>query len=34
MFENVLIGVFLIYKEWQQGKFRQPSPKHVEEPRT
>ena len=28
-----LLGVFLIYKEWQQGKFRQPSPEHVEEPR-
>ena len=25
--------VFLIYKEWRQDKFRQPSPKQVEEPR-
>ncbi len=27
------LGVFLIYKEWRQGKFRHPSPEHVEEPR-
>ena len=26
-----LLGVFLIYKEWRQGKFRHPSPEHVEE---
>ena len=26
-----LLGVFLIYKEWRQGKFRQPSPEHREE---
>lgn len=29
-----LLGAFLIYKEWRQGKFRQPSPEHVEEPKT
>ena len=28
-----LLGVFLIYKEWRQGKFRPPAPEHVEEPR-
>ena len=26
-----LLGVFLIYKEWRQGKFRQPTPEHLEE---
>jgi hypothetical protein len=26
-----LLGVFLIYKEWRQGKFRQPSPEYREE---
>ena len=25
-----LLGVFLIYKEWRQGKFRQPAPEHLE----
>ena len=25
-----LLGVFLIYKEWRQGKFHQPSPEHIE----
>ena len=25
------LGAFLIYKEWRQGKFRPPSPEHVEE---
>lgn len=25
-----LLGVFLIYKEWRQGKFRQSSPEHRE----
>ena len=26
-----LLGVFLIYKEWRQGKFRNPQPEHLEE---
>ena len=26
-----LLGVFLIYKEWQQGKFRQPAPEQQKE---
>ena len=26
-----LLGVFLIYKEWRQGKFRQPQPEHPQE---
>ena len=26
-----LLGVFLIYREWRQGKFRFPQPKHREE---
>ena len=26
-----LLGVFLIYKEWRQGKFSHPSPTHREE---
>ena len=26
-----LLGVFLIYKEWQQGKFRNPQPEHPQE---
>ena len=26
-----LLGVFLIYKEWRQGKFRFPRPEHQEE---
>ena len=29
-----LLGAFLIYKEWRQGKFRHPSPEHIEEPKT
>lgn len=28
-----LLGVFLIYREWRQGKFRPPSPEHAEEPK-
>ena len=26
-----LLGVFLIYKEWRQGKFRLPQPEHQKE---
>ena len=26
-----LLGVFLIYKEWRQGKFRNPQPEHPQE---
>ena len=28
-----LLGVFLIYKEWRQGKFCYPQPEHIEEPK-
>lgn len=26
-----VLGILLIYREWRQGKFRQPSPEHREE---
>ena len=26
-----LVGGFLVYREWRQGKFRNPQPEHVEE---
>ena len=29
-----LLGVFLIYKEWRQGKFRNHQPEHAEAPKT
>ena len=29
-----LLGVFLIYKEWRQGKFRNPQSAHMEEPKS
>ena len=27
----LVLGVFLIYREWRQGKFRFPQPEHREE---
>lgn len=27
----LVLGIFLIYKEWRQGKFRLPQPEHREE---
>ena len=29
-----LLGGFLIFREWRQGKFRQPQPEHIEEPKS
>jgi len=32
LYKSVLVfGVFLIYREWRQGKFRLPQPEHREE---
>ena len=28
-----LLGGFLVYREWRQGKFRHPQPEHIEGPK-